>query len=286
MLHSLNGSAPVANSRPVRTRDYSVEVQRSGPAVLPPIHHNLHLVTVVLSGEPVVIRGGPDDGCALRLAAGDSSLRPSGPGRQVTWPEGIHCLHVHLHPRLLRRLAGSDTAGLQMRPRLRDPVVRDIAVQLYRLVRPGARPDTGAAADLVMALAHHVASVYPAPETPLVRVGSRSLEQVLDLFREQATSSLSVDRIAASCGLSRPHFSRRIRALTGLWPRTMILGSRLEAAKHLLERDEAPLGRVACAAGFADQSHLTRALRHGTGLTPALYRASRAFKTSDGTSVG
>ena len=283
MLRSIDCSTPVANAKPIRTGDYSVEVQRSGPATLPAIYHNLHLVTVVLSGEPVVIRGDSD---SVHLLPGQSCVRPSGPGHRVTWPHGIHSLHVHLHPRLVRRLTGSATAALQPRSQLSDLVIRDIGFQLYRLVRSGPLLDPRAAEDLVLALVHHVVWAYPAPAAAPVQVGTRSLEQVLDAFRENLPTTCRVDSIAAWCGLSRPHFSRRIRSLTGLWPQPMILGSRVESAKHLLERGEASLSEVAYTAGFADQSHLTRVLRRYTGLTPAAYRASQEFKTSRGSRVG
>jgi AraC-like DNA-binding protein len=36
-----------------------------------------------------------------------------------------------------------------------------------------------------------------------------------------------------------------------------------------------PLSQVAYAAGFADQSHLTRTFRRATGYTPGLYRRLR-----------
>jgi AraC family transcriptional regulator len=286
MLRSLDGATPVANSKPLRTSEYSVEVQRSGPATLPAIHHNLHLVTVVLTGEPVVLPGDPREGSSVRLLAGDSTVRPSGPGRRVCWPQGIHCLHVHLHPRLVRRLSRSAASGLQMLPRLRDPIIRDIGLQLYSLVGSGAPLDPRAAPGLVMALAHHVASAYPGPDTPVVQVGARTLEQVLDAFRERPPASYPVSTLAAWCGLSRPHFSRRIRALTGLWPQTLILGSRIEAAKHLLERGEASVSEVAYAVGFADQSHLTRVLRRSTGFTPRSYAHHGRSRHPYGSSVG
>jgi AraC family transcriptional regulator len=278
MLRSLDRSAPVFNCKPIRTGDYSVEIQRSGPATLPAMYHNLHLVTVMLGGESVVVRGGARDGHAVRLATGESSVRPAGPGRQVTWPQGVHCLYVHLHPRLVRRLGGGPAHSLETRSRLGDRVVRDLGFELYRLVQADAL-DHRAAGDLVLALADHVAASYPASAEPPVPVGVRSLEQVLDRFREGNPASYSVDSVARWCGLSRPYFSRRIRALTGLWPQAMILGSRIEAAKHLLERGDASLSEVAYETGFADQSHLTRALRRSTGLTPACYRASQEFKT-------
>jgi AraC family transcriptional regulator len=55
----------------------------------------------------------------------------------------------------------------------------------------------------------------------------------------------------------------------------MVIGSRIEAAKHLLEGAAVSLSEVAYRAGFADQSHLTRVFHRATGLTPARYRATR-----------
>jgi AraC family transcriptional regulator len=55
----------------------------------------------------------------------------------------------------------------------------------------------------------------------------------------------------------------------------MVIGSRIEAAKHLLEGAAVSLSEVAYRAGFADQSHLTRVFQRATGMTPARYRATR-----------
>jgi AraC-like DNA-binding protein len=279
MLHSLDGSSPVVNSKPVRTPEYSVEIQRSGPALLPAIYRNLHTVTVVLSGEPVVVRDGPGYRHAARFAAGDAGIHPAGPGRRVRWPEGVHCLYVHLHPRLIRRIGevvlGVPGPDLQSQPRLRDPVIRAIGLELHHLLHARRPPTARTVHDLVMALAHHVTVSYPAPAIPPVEVGTLSLERILDLFRECEPGSYGVGSVAALCGLSRAHFSRRIRALTGLPPHRLALGSRIEASKHLLERREVPLSQVAYAAGFADQSHLTRTFRRATGYTPGLYRRLR-----------
>ncbi|MEP6686844.1 MAG: AraC family transcriptional regulator [Gemmatimonadales bacterium] len=59
----------------------------------------------------------------------------------------------------------------------------------------------------------------------------------------------------------------------------MSLGSyvrrlRLDWAARALAGSDAPLAELALAAGFADQSHFTRAFRRYTGLTPYAYRRS------------
>jgi transcriptional regulator GlxA family with amidase domain len=51
-------------------------------------------------------------------------------------------------------------------------------------------------------------------------------------------------------------------------------GLRLDWAAEQLVRSEVPLARLACEAGFVDQSHFTRAFRARFGLAPGRYRAA------------
>ena len=47
---------------------------------------------------------------------------------------------------------------------------------------------------------------------------------------------------------------------------------RVEFARRELAVSEAPLGDIAAAAGFCDQSHFSRLFKRYIGLTPAEYR--------------
>ena len=47
---------------------------------------------------------------------------------------------------------------------------------------------------------------------------------------------------------------------------------RIEAAKAMLRRREAPLSSIALACGFADQSHFTRVFTRRVGLSPGAWR--------------
>lgn len=278
MLHSLRGTTPIANAKPVRTADYSVELQRAGPASLPAIYHNLHVITVCLSGQPVVVRETALGRHWMRFAPGESSIAAAGPGPRLTWPSGIHCLYVHLHPRLVRRIGQTvhGVPGLAVETRfwLRDPVIRDIGLELHHVVLGLPSINARNAHELIIALAHHVVSRHAAKAGPPGHIGRLSIEEALDAFRENATSWDGLTALAKRSGLTRSHFSRRVRGLTGMTPHAMVLGSRVEAAKHLLE-GRCSLSEVAYMTGFADQSHLTRVFKRLSGITPAAYRTLR-----------
>jgi len=170
---------------------------------------------------------------------------------------------------------GTPQISLEMRSRLRDPVIRDIGLEVNHMVSSMRSVDKNKVDELVFALVHDLVGSYAMAAGPALRIGRLSIEEVLDVLRDDVASWDGVAALAKRAGLTRSHFARQVRRLTGLPPYAMVAGSRIEAAKQLLERTEVPLGGVAFRTGFADQSHLTRAFQRATGLTPARYRTMR-----------
>lgn len=276
MLRSLDRSSPIVNRKPVRERDYSLELQQSGAALLPAVFHNFHLVTVYLTGETRVARTNRASRSCRRISSGESSIRPAGQGDRVEWHGHVHCLHIHIHPRLLRCVGeagfGDTSLAFDARPKLRDPLIREVALELNDSVaRDAATPQH--VHDLVTALSHHLLSAYAAREAPPVCIGRLSVGEILDTLRDTPASWDGVTALAKRAGLTRWHFSRQVRAIAGVSPSQFLQRSRVEAAKHLLERGRPSISDVAYQLGFADQSHFTRTFRRATGITPAKYRS-------------
>jgi AraC-like DNA-binding protein len=82
---------------------------------------------------------------------------------------------------------------------------------------------------------------------------------------------------ARAAGCSPSHFSRRVRALSGLSPTDLRRQQRVYAARDLIEAGAA-LGEAAAEAGFADQAHMTRQFRAILGVTPGELRRKAAVK--------
>jgi len=81
--------------------------------------------------------------------------------------------------------------------------------------------------------------------------------------------------LAALSGVSRFQFLRGFARETGITPHAYLLQRRVRLARQLLIAGRA-LAEAALEAGFADQSHMTRAFRRQFGVTPARYRAAIA----------
>ena len=75
--------------------------------------------------------------------------------------------------------------------------------------------------------------------------------------------------------------SRGFRKVFGLTPASFRAEVRAQRAFALIVASDAPLASVAAAAGFADQAHMSRAIRTLTGLPPCAWRKSNPFKTGE-----
>jgi AraC-like DNA-binding protein len=77
-----------------------------------------------------------------------------------------------------------------------------------------------------------------------------------------------IQDLAREIGWSRRHLSERFRVEIGVAPKTLARIARFEQACALLKRAPAKIADIAAAAGYHDQSHMTREWRALGGCTP------------------
>jgi AraC family transcriptional regulator len=96
-----------------------------------------------------------------------------------------------------------------------------------------------------------------------------------DLVHASFRDSLRIADLAREADVHPGHLTRAFRQHFRVTLGTYVRNLRLEwVAARLLQSDDS-LGSLALAAGFADQSHLTRAFKRYSGLTPRAYRRIR-----------
>lgn len=146
-----------------------------------------------------------------------------------------------------------------------------VTLNARRMVRELARPDT--LSDLALeALA--LESLVDAGR--LMRDADRSdppwLRRAEDLVRERFREALRIADVAEAVGVHPAHLASVFRRKHDLPLGEFIRRLRLEWTTDRLARSSASLSAIAYEAGFADQSHFTRAFKRYTGLTPGAYR--------------
>ncbi|MER8408184.1 AraC family transcriptional regulator [Mesorhizobium sp. M0145] len=92
-----------------------------------------------------------------------------------------------------------------------------------------------------------------------------------DLVESELGSQLDLKRLAGAAGVTRFQVIRDFNKAIGLTPAAYIRDRRLRRASALIEQGFG-LADAAIAAGFADQSHLSRTFRAMHGMTPGMFR--------------
>lgn len=98
--------------------------------------------------------------------------------------------------------------------------------------------------------------------------------RAIEMMNATGSARVSMIEISSELGLSQWHFSRQFRKTTGQSPYQFLLRSRVDRARHLLERGHA-ISDVAAITGFTDQSHMHRHFRRILGTTPGNFRRDK-----------
>jgi AraC family transcriptional regulator len=184
-----------------------------------------------------------------------------------------------LEPDWIARASGGkfDLPRLKLRwsADLRNHLILEALVALVREVEqpgPMGRISGESLALVIMTeLVRHPA-VRPGALSRAAGSASRRLRRVTDFIEANLTGDLSLQALAAEAGVSRVHFVRQFKRLTGLAPHQYVLRRRVERAAALLTNRDACLKALALEVGFSSQSHLTAAFRRVYGTSPGAYR--------------
>jgi AraC-like DNA-binding protein len=134
---------------------------------------------------------------------------------------------------------------------------------------------------LFMAMVTHLATTYGGLHTggshsyaaPRGRLLSPLQERrVMSRLLDDVARDTSLDELAELCGMSRSHFIRAFRQVTGMPPHRWLSRQRVTRAKGLLRETKMPITEIALTCGFADQSHLTRVFSKIFGISPGAWR--------------
>jgi transcriptional regulator GlxA family with amidase domain len=103
--------------------------------------------------------------------------------------------------------------------------------------------------------------------------GDERIRAIEAYLQSAYNEPVSTDALAQRAGLGARTFLRHFKAATGRHPGAYIQALRMETAKAMLERDNAPIQQVSSAVGYDDVAFFRTLFKRATGMTPAEYRA-------------
>ena len=217
----------------------------------------------------LVLRGAlaphPDDPApALWFwAAGD-------PQRFRASASGARCLILDMDPAWLARV-GQDAPALDRSMSFPHGFVTHLAHRLHDEF--GRRDEVSRLAIQSLALGVVVEAARHAIRAAEVQPPAW-LERARAFVDRHFAESLTLAMVAAMAGVHPVHLARTFRRVYDMTFAGYVRSVRLDYARQQLAVSDAPLGDIAAAAGFYDQSHFCRLFKQSTGLSPAAYRLS------------
>ncbi|GAB3383360.1 AraC family transcriptional regulator [Spongiibacter taiwanensis] len=100
-------------------------------------------------------------------------------------------------------------------------------------------------------------------------------ERLRAIMQEHIHGQLNLDELAASAKLSKYHFTKKFKALSGQSPIQYFINMKVQRACYLLDSTSQSVKQVAAAVGYDDAYYFSRLFKKVIGLSPSDYRVHR-----------
>ena len=182
---------------------------------------------------------------------------------------------IYLDPAFVRNEVADEFVGQveMVRPVARDPLLARHFNMLFACLT-AAQPDGLATEEnllrtlMCLLRRHGMARPWSTGRSPSVAKAVHRLDTA-------PATRVSLSELAALSGVSRFQLLRGFAREVGITPHAYLVQRRVCVARRLLADGQTP-AQAAAQAGFADQSHMTRAFVRHLGITPGRYRTAVA----------
>lgn len=98
------------------------------------------------------------------------------------------------------------------------------------------------------------------------------IKEAFSFIEQNFQNDISVEDIAASCGLNRSYFGKIFHENMGKSPQEFLISYRMTKATELLKLTELSIADIGNAVGYPNQLHFSRAFKNVYGISPRQWR--------------
>lgn len=107
------------------------------------------------------------------------------------------------------------------------------------------------------------------------------LKEAISFIEQNFQNDISVEDIAACCGLNRSYFGKIFHENMGKSPQEFLISYRMTKAAELLKLTKLSIGDIGQAVGYPNQLHFSRAFKNIYRISPRQWRNENAVKTQN-----
>ncbi len=222
----------------------------------------------------------------LALEPGAVLVLPAGHEHATRIAAGTVARSLHLSNELIVGVAevlGPRFARRELAPGLLPPPAGARILRLAELLleeSEDARPGSALAVEsLAEAVAVELVRDAPGRELGPLRRDPR-IARAVELIEARSAEELDVQALADAAGMSRYHFSRCFREVTGRSPYQQLIETRLARAAELLRGGRVTVTEAALTAGFTDFGRFAALFRRRFGCRPSELAGARSAARS------
>ncbi len=131
------------------------------------------------------------------------------------------------------------------------------------------------------ALISETESITPAGSPLEQKTGkAQHVQRALQYIHNNYATDISLEQVSKTVNLSKYHFSRLFKEITGLTYQSYVNRIRIEQAKKMLNDDALSVTDAGYAVGYSDLTHFERIFKKIVGSSPSQYRRKRPYETA------
>lgn len=98
------------------------------------------------------------------------------------------------------------------------------------------------------------------------------IKEAISFIEQNFQNNISVEDIAAACGLNRSYFGKIFHENMGKTPQEFLISYRMSKASELLKLTKLSIGNIGLAVGYDNPLHFSRAFKNVYGVSPRQWR--------------
>jgi AraC family transcriptional regulator len=241
------------------------DLRHASPKRLPAHSHELPFFALLLEGE----YGERYQHRERQFRPFTVHFRPAGiPHQDEVGPRGVRFFEIEIQPSWRRRLMDCPAALDLAHDDCKGGPLVWLGMKMFREFQGATAADDLSVESLLVEMLAHVARMRQENVTQPPRWLSRIIEKLTAEYSHR----LTLDELSREAGVHPVHLSRVFRRCMGNGIGEYVHRLRIRAACEQMLAPEVSMAEISLAAGFADQSHFTRAFRKATGMTPGWFR--------------